>query len=213
MGEGKKISDAVIQRLPRYYRYLGSLMRHGIEKISSKELAGRMGLTASQIRQDLNYFGGFGQQGYGYNLEFLRKEIGDILGIDQKYPTIILGAGHLGHALANNMNFDFCGFKLIGIFDNDPKIVGQKIKDITVMHISELDEFCEKYKPKAAVLTLPREVTVRMAEKLLALGIKGFWNFSNGELKLSNPKVPVENVHLADKLMILSYRMENVADN
>ncbi len=205
-----KISTAVINRLPRYYRYLGDLQEEGITKISSKQLAERMNLTASQIRQDLNCFGGFGQQGYGYRVEYLLEEIANILGINNKYKSILIGCGKMGRALVNRITFTKRGFELIGIFDNDPKVVGTIVGGHTVKDVAELEEFCLEQKPEAAFLALPREVAPETAAKLEKLGIKGFWNFSSGYIVLENRDIPVENVHLGDSLMSLSCRMKTI---
>ena len=202
----KKISAAVIRRLPRYYRYLHDLLKVDIKRISSQELSERMGITASQIRQDLNCFGGFGQQGYGYNVEVLYKEIGKILGIDRRFTTIIIGAGNMGNALANYENFKKRGFDLIGIFDISPDKVGNEIKGIKIMHMDDLKDFCSKNRVDIAILTVPAQDISEVAEKVASLGIKGIWNFSPQDLKLSHDVV-VENVHLSDSLMVLGYKI------
>lgn len=207
------ISIAVVRRLPRYYRYLGELLSSGTAKISSEELSRRMGLTASQIRQDLNCFGGFGQQGYGYNVELLYNELGEILGLRKEHKVALIGAGHLGHALANWMLGRKVGFNLVGAFDVKDHIVGTKIRDdVQVRHIDELEAFCEKVHPDVAILTLPRREAVNMAKKLKELGVKGFWNFSNMDLNIIGLGVPVENVHLSDSLMMLGYRLHEQAE-
>jgi redox-sensing transcriptional repressor len=202
----KRISTAVIKRLPRYYRYLNDLLKVDIKRISSRELSERMGITASQIRQDLNCFGGFGQQGYGYNVDVLFNEIGKILGIDKRFTTIIIGAGNMGNALANYENFRLRGFDLIGIFDISPDRVGKEIKGIKIMHIDALKDFCGKNDVDIAILTVPSQNISDVAEKVTSLGIKGIWNFSPQDLKLSSDVV-VENVHLSDSLMVLGYRI------
>jgi len=202
----KRISTAVIRRLPRYYRYLSDLLKVDIKRISSQELSERMGITASQIRQDLNCFGGFGQQGYGYNVDVLFNEIGRILGIGRRFTTIIIGAGNMGNALANYDNFKKRGFDLIGIFDVSPDKVGKEIKGIKIMHIDLLKDFCEKNRVDIAILTVPAQDISEVAEKVASLGIKGIWNFSPQDLKLSHDVV-VENVHLSDSLMVLGYRI------
>jgi redox-sensing transcriptional repressor len=202
----KRISTAVIKRLPRYYRYLNDLLKVDIKRISSRELSERMGITASQIRQDLNCFGGFGQQGYGYNVDVLFNEIGKILGIDKRFTTIIIGAGNMGNALANYENFRLRGFDLIGIFDISPDKVGKEIKGIKIMHIDSLKDFCGKNRVDIAILTVPSQDISDVAEKVTSLGIKGIWNFSPQDLKLSSDVV-VENVHLSDSLMVLGYRI------
>jgi redox-sensing transcriptional repressor len=202
----KKISSAVIRRLPRYYRYLNDLLNVDIKRISSQELSERMGITASQIRQDLNCFGGFGQQGYGYNVDVLYNEIGKILGLNRRFTTIIIGAGNMGNALANYENFKKRGFDLIGIFDISPDRVGKEIKGIKIMHIDALKDFCGKNDVDIAILTVPSQNISDVAEKVTSLGIKGIWNFSPQDLKLSSDVV-VENVHLSDSLMVLGYRI------
>lgn len=202
----KKVSIAVIRRLPRYYRYLSDLLKMDITRISSRELAERMGITASQIRQDLNCFGGFGQQGYGYNVESLYNEIGKIIGINNKYQTIIIGAGNMGQALANYANFEKRGFKLIGIFDISPKVIGKKIKDIEIMDYNTIEEFIKNNRVDIAMIAVPYEATPEVAEKVACLGVKGLWNFSPMDLKLPYDVV-IENVHLSDSLMVLGYKL------
>lgn len=204
----KKVSIAVIRRLPRYYRYLSDLLKMEITRISSRELAERMGITASQIRQDLNCFGGFGQQGYGYNVESLYNEIGKIIGINNKYQTIIIGAGNMGQALANYTNFEKRGFKLIGIFDVNPKVIGKKIKGIEIMNYNTIEEFVKNNRVDIAVITVPYEVTPEVAEKVARLGVKGLWNFSPMDLRLPYDVI-IENVHLSDSLMVLGYKLND----
>lgn len=206
MNSKKKVSIAVVRRLPRYYRYLSDLLRMDINRISSRELSERMGITASQIRQDLNCFGGFGQQGYGYNVEALYNEIGGILGLHNKYQTVIIGAGHMGQALANYSNFEKRGFKLIGIFDIDSGLIGKKIKDLEIMHLDQLDVFVKDNKVDIAIVSVPYENTPTVAEKVAHLGIKGLWNFSPMDLKLPYDTI-IENVHLSDSLMVLGFRL------
>lgn len=199
----KKISTMVIRRLPRYFRYLTDLKDAGVERISSTELAEKMNVTASQIRQDFNCFGGFGQQGYGYNVQQLHKAIADIMGLSQNYKLIIIGAGNLGHALANYAGFARRGFHVVGMFDVHPELVGETAGGIPIEHIDNLESFCKKEKPEIAVLTVPKEAAVSVAERLPGLGIKGIWNFSYMELPV--PKgIYVENVHLSASLMTLS---------
>ncbi len=205
MREG--ISLAVVRRLPRYYRFLRELMANDVTKISSKELGVRMGYSASQIRQDFNCFGGFGQQGYGYNVDYLYNEIGKILGVEKKYKAVIVGVGNLGHAIAGHINFEKRGFRLIGLFDIRQDIVGQEVGGKPVMHMDELEAFCRKNKPTVAVLTLPRDEAGAVAKQLIELGIKGLWNFSNGDLELESDEVIIENMHLGDSLMTLCYRI------
>ncbi len=208
----KKISIAVIRRLPRYYRYLSDLLKLNINRISSRELSTRMGITASQIRQDLNCFGGFGQQGYGYNVESLYKEIGNILGLTNSFKTVIIGAGHMGQALANYGNFEKRGFMLAGIFDVDPLLVGKKIKDVKIMHLDKLDDFIKSNKIDIAILTVPYEQTPIVADRVARLGVKGLWNFSPMDLQLPYDVV-IENVHLSDSLMVLGYRIAEKEKN
>lgn len=204
--EEKEISRAVIKRLPRYYRYLGELLEENVERISSNDLSRKMRVTASQIRQDLNNFGGFGQQGYGYNVKYLYKEIGKILGLDTTHPMIILGAGNLGQALANSGDFDKRGFELVGIFDVNPVLEGISVKGIEVRMISELAEFLKKNHVEIAILTLPKTKAKEMADVLIENGIKAIWNFAH--IDLEAPKdVIVENVHLSESLMTLSYNL------
>lgn len=204
--EAKEISQAVIGRLPRYFRYLGMLKDEGTERVSSQELSDIMQVTASQIRQDLNHFGGFGQQGYGYNVEYLYGEIGKILGLDKEHKLIIIGAGHLGQALANYMNFERRGFIFRGIFDNNPNIFGTKIRDIVVRPVEELEDFVKEENIDIAVLTVPKNSAAMIAEQLAACGIKAIWNFAHTDLKMPK-EIQIENVHLLDSLMKLSYNL------
>lgn len=203
------ISNSVIKRLPRYYRFLGDLKNSGIDRISSRELAEIMGLTASQIRQDFNCFGGFGQQGYGYNVEMLRMEIGKILGLDAPATAILIGVGNLGRAVAQHINFESKGFQLIGIFDRKESLVGQIVRNIPIRSTATLDEFCKENKPQVAILCIPKENTKDIATQLINLGVKGFWNFSHFDLTHDNPDIAVENMHFGDSLMTLSYRLKN----
>ncbi len=207
MASKKKVSIAVIRRLPRYYRYLADLLQMDITRISSKELSTRMGITASQIRQDLNCFGGFGQQGYGYNVESLYKEIGNILGVSNNFKTIIIGAGNMGQALAHYGNFSRRGFDIVGVFDVNPELVGKKVNQIEIMHMDKIDAFVKKNKVDIAMLTIPYEHTPEVAERMACLGVKGLWNFSPMDLKLPH-KTVIENVHLSDSLMVLGYRIK-----
>ncbi len=201
------ISTSVIKRMPRYYRFLGDLSTKGIERISSSDLARRMGVTASQIRQDLNCFGGFGQQGYGYNINQLRENIGKILGINQTKKTILVGAGNLGRAISTHMDFEGKGYQLIGIFDKKPSLIGQMVGKNPIRDIADLDEFCKENHPDVAMLCIPKEETHDIAKQLVALGIKGFWNFTHYDLTVEYPSIVVENVHLGDTLMTLSYNL------
>ncbi|NCB92745.1 MAG: redox-sensing transcriptional repressor Rex [Clostridia bacterium] len=206
--EEKDISRAVIKRLPRYYRYLGELIEDGVERISSNDLSGRMKVTASQIRQDLNNFGGFGQQGYGYNVKYLHSEIAKILGLDQTHNMIIVGAGNLGQALANYTQFEKQGFKLIGIFDVNPVLKGVSVRGLEIRMIDELPQFIQKHNVEIATLTLPKSKALEMAKVLVDNGVKAIWNFSHTDLNLSMPSdVIVENVHLSESLMRLSYNL------
>jgi redox-sensing transcriptional repressor len=207
-----RVSISVVRRLPRYFRFLGDLIKSGFSRISSKELSQRMGLTASQIRQDLNCFGGFGQQGYGYNVEMLEAEIGNILGTGMVYPAVIIGAGNIGRAIAINMDFENMGFKLIGIFDTSPDVVGTFIRDIMVLNISNLEVFCTINKPKIAVITVPREATPVIAEQLIRLGVTGFWNFTHYDFSNKYKDIAIENVHLGDSLMTLCYKIKNMPE-
>lgn len=205
------ISAAVIKRLPRYYRYLGELMEAGTERISSNELSKLMNVTASQIRQDLNNFGGFGQQGYGYNVEYLYNEIGRLLGVDRRHNIIVVGSGHLGQAIANYTNFERRGFIVKGMFDNNPDVIGKEIRGIRVMGIEDMERFIRVNRIEIAALTLPKQQAAEIAERLVGYGIRGFWNFAHIDLKL--PKdIVVENVHLSESLMRLSYNLTTKND-
>ena len=205
----KGISVSVIKRLPRYYRFIGELIKQGTVRISSGELAEKMSLTASQIRQDLNCFGGFGQQGYGYNLVELQEEIGKILGVKQGYKTVLIGAGNLGRAIATHMNFSEYGCSLVGIFDSDEKKAGSTVAGLTVTHVSEMESFFKKELPQIAILCIPKTAAQELADKLVSLGIKAFWNFSHYDIKISHKDAVVENVHLGDSIMMLSYALTN----
>lgn len=204
--EEKEISQAVIGRLPRYFRYLGQLKDEGTERVSSQELSDIMKVTASQIRQDLNHFGGFGQQGYGYNVGYLYEEIGKILGLDKEHKLIIIGAGHLGQALANYVNFERRGFIFCGIFDNDPTIYGTRIRDIEVRPVEEMESFIKNNNVDIAVLTIPKQSAASIAERLVSCGIRAIWNFAHVDLNVPE-EIQVENVHLLDSLMKLSYNL------
>ena len=206
--ESKNISPAVIKRLPRYYRYLGDLLKSGIDRISSKELSERMQVTASQIRQDLNNFGGFGQQGYGYNVEYLYNEIAKILGLDKDYNLIIVGAGNLGTAITNYTDFAKRGFYVKQVFDIKPELIGKKIGDIEILGMDSLPDYIENNKVDIAAITVPKEMATETAAKLVKCGIKAIWNFAPVDLRL--PKdVIVETIHLSDTLMRLSYSLKN----
>ncbi|MFQ9510754.1 MAG: redox-sensing transcriptional repressor Rex [Lachnospiraceae bacterium] len=207
--EQKEISRAVVKRLPRYYRYLGELMEAGVERISSNELSERMKVTASQIRQDLNNFGGFGQQGYGYNVVYLYNEIAKILGIDQQHNIIIIGAGNLGQAIANYANFEKRGFMIKAMFDINPRLVGLAVRGIEVHPIEDLESFIKENNVQIAALTIPKTKAEEMANKLVEYGVKAIWNFAHTDLNL--PKdVVVENVHLSESLMRLSYKVTHM---
>ena len=203
----QKVSDAVIHRLPRYYRYLDDLYNKGIVRISSNSLGSKMDITASQIRQDLSCFGEFGQQGYGYNVAELRSEIGHILGIDKGHRLIIIGVGHLGHALLQNFDFEKVGFHVDTAFDISPDLVGTRIHDVTIRSMDELEQYVAENQPNVAVLTVPQHVAQPMASRLIDLGINGFWNFTNVELSTDVPDVFFEDVHFVDTLLTLSYRI------
>ncbi len=204
------ISPQVVKRLPRYYRYLEDMLEAGLVRTSSKELSAKSGLTASQIRQDLNCFGGFGQQGYGYNIEQLYNEIGKILALDNKNKTILIGAGNLGRAVALHMDFDKKGFKLIGIFDKNEAVSGQLVGQIPIRHISGLDDFCLENKPTIAVLCVPKDNAEELSANLYRLGVKGFWNFTHYDIANRYSDIAVENVHLSDSLMTLCYKINRL---
>lgn len=206
MAKNQSISMSVIRRLPRYYRFLYDLMQNGVTRISSRDLATRMGLTASQIRQDLNCFGGFGQQGYGYIVEQLYSEIGHILGVDRPAETILIGAGNLGCAIANHINFDIRGIHLTGIFDDSPAIIGTRIQEQDVRPTDTLEDFCRRHQPVIAILCIPKEAAANMVKRLSALGIHSFWNFSHYDIAFDYPEANVENVHLGDSLLTLAYQ-------
>lgn len=209
MKESRVISSSVISRLPRYYRFLCELYANGTTRISSKELAEVMGFTASQIRQDFNCFGGFGQQGYGYNIEQLIGEFAGILGLNELKTAILIGAGNLGRAVASQMSFEDKGFRLIGIFDCDPLYKGIKIRDIPISADDAIAGFCNEHHPDMAVLCLPADKAPDMVDSLVALGVKSFWNFSHYDILRKYPDLNVANVHLSDSLMTLSFIMKN----
>lgn len=203
------ISESVIKRLPRYYRFLGELRAEGRERISSRELSQRMGFTASQIRQDLNCFGGFGHQGYGYNIEILQAEIGQILNLDRPKSTILIGMGNLGRAVAMHMNFESKGFHLIGLFDAKESLVGQIVRNQPIRSTDTLDEFCRENLPKVAILCIPKEAAESISEQLIKLGVKAFWNFSHYDITMNHPDVIVQNMHFSDSLMRLSFKIKD----
>ncbi len=207
------VSTAVIARLPRYHRYLGDLLRDGRARISSSELAAMMGSTASQIRQDLNCFGGFGQQGYGYNVNLLYDKISELLGVHAGFGAIVLGAGKLGRALVASHMFERRGVKRLAMFDIDQSIIGQTFSDIPVYSMDNLAEYTRKNHVDIAVLTTPKEATAEVMEKVIALGIRGIWNFSNTELKSPRPDVVVRSIHLGDSLMTLCYELSKSTPN
>lgn len=204
MPSNPTVSMPVMRRLPRYYRFLAELHANGIERISSKDLATRMQLTASQIRQDLNCFGGFGQQGYGYNISQLTGEIEKILFLDKKLPAILIGVGNLGRALSGYLAYEAKGVSLIGLFDKNPENVAQTSELLKVQPVNELEDFCLANRPKLAILCIPGERAQQLAEKLVSLGVAGFWNFTHVDLRLP-AGITVENVHLGDSLMALGY--------
>ncbi len=212
MPKAEHISMSVVRRLPRYYRFLYDLKENGIERISSRELSQRMGLTASQIRQDLNCFGGFGQQGYGYVVGQLYEEIGHILGMDDLSDTILLGAGNMGKAIANHMDFEHRGVRLVGVFDDSPQVIGTTIRGMTVQSTDEIEAVCRRLHPRLAILCIPKEAAQSLVDRLIALGVKGFWNFSHYDITYHNPGVVVENVHLGDSLMTLSYQLKQARE-
>lgn len=203
----KEISQAVIRRMPRYYRYLGEVLEDGVERISSNDLSKRMNVTASQIRQDLNNFGGFGQQGYGYNVKFLYEEIGKILGLNQKHNIIVIGAGNLGQALANYVKFEKLGFVITALFDVNPALEGVTVRGIKIHMLDELEDYCKDHVVDIAALTMPKEKADAIANRLVNLGIQAIWNFAHVDLDLIDKDVVVENVHLSDSLMQLSYNI------
>lgn len=205
--EGKDISQAVIRRMPRYYRYLGELLDAGVERISSNDLSRRMNVTASQIRQDLNNFGGFGQQGYGYNVKYLYEEIGKILGLNQMHHIIVIGAGNLGQALANYAKFEKLGFVIIALFDVNPALEGVTVRGIKIHMLDDLERFCAENQVDIAALTMPKEKAETIANRLVGLGIHAIWNFAHVDLELIDQDVVIENVHLSDSLMQLSYNI------
>lgn len=212
MAKGEKVSISVIRRLPRYYRFLSELMQQGTDHISSRELANVMGLTASQIRQDLNCFGGFGQQGYGYHVESLFQEVSRILGLDHPLKAILIGTGNLGRTIALHIDFETKGFSLAGLFDRNPAVIGTQISGMKVHSMDELDRFCQRERPQIAVLCIPKESAERVSERLIDLGIRGFWNFSHYDLAIGHKDIVVENVHMGDSLMTLSYRVHEAVE-
>lgn len=209
MQKREDISMSVIRRLPRYYRFLNHLKTKGIVRISSTELSVKLGLTASQIRQDLNCFGGFGQQGYGYIVDQLCEEIANILGISHGYKAILIGAGNLGQAIASHLSFEAEGFQLAGIFDSSPQKIGTTLNGQIVLDVAGIEEFCKNEQPVMAIFCIPRDAVGLILESLYQLGIRNFWNFSHYDISMKYPDALVENVHLNDSLMTLCYRISN----
>lgn len=207
MQKKASVSMSVIRRLPRYHRFLSELEHKGVTRISSKELSEEMGLTASQIRQDFNCFGGFGQQGYGYNVPQLCCEIKKILGLGEHHKCVLIGAGNLGRAIVGHMAFDQLGFRLIGVFDNSPKVIGSQISGHCVLDYRDISGFIQREQPIMAILCVPKENVAEIADQLYALGIRAFWNFSHYDISLTHPDAVVENVHMNDSLMTLCYRL------
>ncbi len=207
-----EISSAVIRRLPRYYRYLTELEKMGLTKISSADLSRKIHVTASQIRQDLNCFGDFGQQGYGYNIKTLRESIADILGIREKNRAVIIGVGHLGSAIANHTTLDKCGVELAGLFDVSLDVLGKTIAGHVVQNIRDVETFCRNNNVNIAVLTLPKHSAEEVSRRLASAGVTGFWNFANTELRLPDLDVHIENVHMGDSLMQLCYKLKSGND-
>ncbi len=203
----ENVSSAVIKRLPRYFRYLRILIREGKSRISSAELSKRMNITASQIRQDLNCFGGFGQQGYGYNVNYLYARICELLGVSAGFQAVIIGAGNLGRALAKNEMFEKRGVDVVAIFDNDENLVGQNVNEIPILHIDEFERYTATHTVDMAVLTLPKEHALEMAQRVAETDVVGIWNFTGQELDCLDSDIVVENVHLGDSLMTLNYRI------
>jgi redox-sensing transcriptional repressor len=207
MSHKDEISVAVIKRLPRYYRFFAEMKNKGVVRVSSGELSARLGLTASQIRQDFNRFGNFGHQGYGYNVAQLHQQIGDILGLSNTRSTILIGAGNLGKAVANHIFGENSGFELAGIFDRKESLTGQMIKAVPIRNISGLDEFCREHRPEVAVLCVSKDAAKELTPQLINLGITAFWNFSSYDIGVDYPEVSVENGHIGDSLKVLSYKL------
>ena len=205
----ENVSDAVIRRLPRYYRQLTELCAKGVVRISSHSLGQEMNITASQIRQDLSCFGEFGQQGYGYNVEELHTEIGHILGVDHDYHLIMIGVGNLGHALLQNFHFAQAGFTVDAAFDVSPSVTGTRVNGVPICSMDELDGYIRSHRVDVVVLTIPQSIAQEMADRLIGLGVRGFWNFTNVEITCAQPDVKIENIHFADSLLTLSYRIAN----
>ncbi len=208
MNKNKKVSMAVIRRLPKYYRYLSELKNKDIKRISSYELSKLTGFTASQIRQDFNNFGGFGQQGYGYNIEELHRQLAAIIGIDRQHDGIIIGAGNLGQSIANYKNFGEMGLNVVAIFEKNPRLIGYTIREIPILDIYEIDEFCRGKNIEIAVITTPKEEAQAVADKAVSLGIESIWNFAPVDLKTSE-NIVVENIHLSESLLALMFMLNN----
>lgn len=213
MAKRDNISMLVIRRLPRYYRFLTELQAEGVMRISSKELADKMKLTASQVRQDFNCFGGFGQQGYGYSVEQLKNEIESILGINVTKKAILVGAGNLGRAVASHMAFEPKGINLIGIFDKNEQLIGTRLRNVIIANTSQIELFCKKNAPNLAILCVPKDAAQTLSRRLYAMGIRYYWNFSHYDLTTDYPDVVVENVHMSDSLMTLCYRISDDIEN
>lgn len=208
-GNHEHVPMVVIRRLPKYYRYLGELVERKVERISSQSLADMMGISASQLRQDLNHFGEFGQQGYGYRVEDLYREIGRIIGLEKEYNMVIVGAGNLGQALANYPNFAKRGFVLKGVFDVNPKLIGLKLRDTEIMDIDGLEKFIRENDISIGIITVPKEAAQEVADRMVKAGIKAIWNFAPVDLKVP-PEVILVNEHLADRLMVISFRLKEL---
>ncbi len=207
MARYNNVSISVIRRLPRYHRFLEDLLNKGVHRISSRELAQKMSLTASQIRQDLNCFGGFGQQGYGYNIDALYAEIGKILGLDKGIKCVLIGAGHLGTAIGRHIPYESYGFNLVGVFDSDPRVVGGELRGLTIKHTDEIENFCKLYNPKMAILCIPKDTTLEVVDRLYNCGVFGYWNFTQVDLQLFYDDIVVQDIHLGDGVMTLCYLM------
>ena len=213
MAKRDNISMLVVRRLPRYYRFLTELHAEGVMRISSKELADKMKLTASQVRQDFNCFGGFGQQGYGYSVEQLKNEIESILGINITKKAILVGADNLGRAVASHMAFEPKGINLIGIFDKNEQLIGTRLRNVIIENTSQIELFCKKNAPNLAILCVPKDAAQTLSRRLYAMGIRYYWNFSHYDLTTDYPDVVVENVHMSDSLMTLCYRISDDIEN
>ena len=213
MDKKQTVSRAVVSRLPRYYRYVSALRKNGVQRVSSRAMAEAMGLTASQIRQDFNCFGGFGQQGYGYQVEKLYQGLAEILGLDRQRTAILVGAGNLGRALLKNFDFVGSGFTMLYAFDADKTVVGCAFGGIRIRDVSEMYDFVSLHKPDLAVLTLSPKNAPEVAQRLVDCGIKGLWNFTGDDIYLENTDVPIENMHFSDNLMTLCYQINDQNEN